>query len=102
MEGRRTGADAGPLVASFEREKGRVLRYFPGPWTNLTASQARFAYAWSLAVVEAIEAQSGLDAVDRLLDAERTEVSGEAPLRQALRTGFSGLYSAVTLYLETG
>lgn len=102
MEGRRIGADAGPLVASFERDrdKGKVLRYFPGPWTNLTASQARFAYAWSLAVVEAIEAQSGLGAIDRLLDAERTEASGEAPLRQALRTGFSGLDDITITYLR--
>ncbi len=100
MEGRRTGVDAGPLVASFEREKGKVLRYLPGSWTNLTASQARFAYAWSLAVVEAIEAQSGLAAVDRLLDAQRTEASGEAPLRQALRTGFSGLDDITITYLR--
>jgi len=59
-----------------------------------------FRYAWSLAVVEAIEAQSGLDAVNRLLDAERTEASGEAPLRQALHTGFSGLDETTIVYLR--
>jgi tetratricopeptide (TPR) repeat protein len=100
MEGRRSGADAGPLVASFEGEKGRTLRYYPGAWTNLTAPQARFAYAWSLAVVEAIEAQSGLAAIDRLLDAERTEASGEAALRQALRMNFSGLDETTIAYLR--
>ncbi len=100
MEGRRTGADAGPLVATFEHEQGKALRYYPGPWTNLTAPQARFAYAWALAVVEAIEAQSGLEAIDRLLDAERTEASGEAALHQALRTGFSGLDDATISYLR--
>ena len=61
MEGRRTGADAGPLVASFERRKRQSAAVLSGSWTNLTAPQARFAYAWSLAVVEAIEAQSGSD-----------------------------------------
>lgn len=100
MEGRRTGADAGPLVASFEHENGKALRYYPGSWMRLTAPQARFAYAWSLAVVEAIEAQSGLDAIGRLLDAERTEASGEVALLQALHTGFSGLDDATIAYLR--
>jgi tetratricopeptide (TPR) repeat protein len=100
MEGRRTGADAGPLVASFEREEGKALHYYPGSWMKLTAPQARFAYAWSLAVVEAIEAQSGLDAIDRLLDAERTEASGEAALRKSLHTSFSGLDDATISYLR--
>ncbi len=100
MEGRRTGADAAPLVAYFERNQGKVLRYYPGSWMKLTASQARFAYAWSLAVVEAIEAQSGLGAIDRLLDAERTEASGEAALLQALHTNFSGLDDATIGYLR--
>jgi hypothetical protein len=100
MEGRRSGTDAGPLVATFERGTGKALRYYPGPWMNLTAPQARFAYAWSLAVVEAIEAQSGLDAVDHLLDAERTEASGEAALLQALHTSFSGLDDTTIVYLR--
>jgi tetratricopeptide (TPR) repeat protein len=100
MEGRRTGADAGPLVATYEHEQGKTLRYYPGSWTGFSAPQARFAYAWSLAVVEAIEAQSGLDAVDRLLDAERTESSGEAAIVQALHTNFSSLSDATTLYLR--
>jgi tetratricopeptide (TPR) repeat protein len=100
MEGRRTGADAGPLVAFFEHGQGKGLRYYPGSWMNMTAPQARFAYAWSLAVVEAIEAQSGLAAVDRLLDAERTEASGEAALRLALHTNFSGLDDTTIIYLR--
>jgi hypothetical protein len=100
MEGRRSGTDAGPLVASFERENGKALRYLPGSWTKLTDLQARFAYAWSLAVVEAVEAQSGLNAIDRLLDAERTKASGEAALREALRTGFSGLDDTTIAYLR--
>jgi len=100
MEGRRSGADAGPLVATFEHGQGKALRYYPGSWMNLTAPQARFAYAWSLAVVEAIEAQSGSDAIDRLLDAERTETSGEIALREALHTNFSDLDDSTIVYLR--
>jgi hypothetical protein len=100
MEGRRSGADAAPLVASFERERGKALRYYPGSWMNLTAPQARFAYAWALAVVEAIESQSGLSAIDSLLDAERTEPSGEGALREGLHTTFSGLDDTTIAYLR--
>ena len=100
MEGRRSGADAAPLVASFDRERGKALRYYPGSWMNLTAPQARFAYAWALAAVEAIEAGSGLGAIDSLLDAERTEASGEVALREGLHTTFSGLDDSTIAYLR--
>jgi tetratricopeptide (TPR) repeat protein len=98
MEGRRSGADAATLVAYFERAK--ALRYYPGSWMNLTAPQARFAYAWALAVVEAIDAQSGWGAIDSLLDAERTETSGEAAVREGLHTTFSGLDDSTIAYLR--
>ncbi len=100
MEGRRTGGDAAPLVALYERDQAKALRYYPGSWMNLNAAQARFAYAWSLAVVEAIEAQSGLDGIDRLLDAQRTGASGEAALVQALHTKFSDLDQTTIAYLR--
>jgi hypothetical protein len=53
-----------------------------------------------LAVVETIEAQSGPDAIDRLLDAERTESSGDAALLEGLRTNFSALDDATIAYLR--
>jgi tetratricopeptide (TPR) repeat protein len=100
MEGRRTGNDAAALVAAYQEGKGKSLRYVDGPWMGMNASQARYSYAWSLAVVEAIVADSGSDALDRLLDAERTESSGENALLQALRTNFSSLDDATVEYLR--
>jgi hypothetical protein len=100
MEGRRTGNDAGALVAAFQEGKGKSLRYVDGPWMGMSASQARYSYAWSLAVVEAIVADSGSDGLDRLLEAERTESSGENALLQALRTNFSSLDDATVEYLR--
>jgi tetratricopeptide (TPR) repeat protein len=100
MEGRRTGADAAQLVAAIDDGKGKSLRYLDGPWMSLSVGQARFAYAWALAVVEAIEATSGSDGLDRLLDSERTESSGEAALLQALRTSYSGLDDTTVDYLR--
>ncbi len=100
MEGRRTGADAANLVALSEDGKGKALHYYEGSWMHLTASQSRFAYAWALAVVETIEAQSGADGIDHLLDAERTESSNDAALLQGLRTNFSALDEATIAYLR--
>jgi hypothetical protein len=100
MEGRRTGADAAQLVAFYQDGKGKPLRYLDGPWMVLSSGQARYAYAWALAVVEAIEADSGSDGLDRLLDAERTETSGESALLQALRTNYSSLDDSTAEYLR--
>jgi len=100
MEGRRTGVDAALLVAFYQDGKGKSLRYLDGPWMVLSSGQARYAYAWALAVVEAIEADSGSDGLDRLLDAERTEASGENALLQALRTDYSSLDDSTAEYLR--
>jgi hypothetical protein len=100
MEGRRSGADAAQLVAFYQDGKGKSLRYLDGPWMVLSSVQARYAYAWALAVVEAIEADSGSDGLDRLLDAERTEASGENALLQALRTGYSSMDDSTADYLR--
>jgi hypothetical protein len=67
---------------------------------SLSVGQARFAYAWALAVVEAIEGTSGSDGLDRLLDSERTESTGEAALLQALRTSYSGLDDTTVDFLR--
>jgi hypothetical protein len=66
----------------------------------LSSGQARYAYAWALAAVEAIEADSGSDGLDRLLDAERTEASGENALLQSLRTNYSSLDDSTAEYLR--
>ena len=100
IEGRRTGADAAPLVAAFEAGKAKGLRYAEGSWVHLSPAQARFAYAWSLAVVESIEARFNADAINRLLDAEASETSAEAALREGLRTNFADLDDVTIAYLK--
>jgi tetratricopeptide (TPR) repeat protein len=100
IEGRRTGADAAPLIAAFESGNTKGLRYAEGSWVHLSAAQARFAYAWSLAVVETIEARFGADGINRLLTAEASETSGEAALREGLRANFSDLDDATIAFLK--
>jgi hypothetical protein len=100
MEGRRTGSLAGPLRAAHPEEKRNSLHYYEGSWQHLSAPQARFAYSWSLAVVESIIANSGIDGVNRLLDATRTESSPEDALREALRTNYEELATTAVEYLQ--
>lgn len=100
MEGRRTNGDAAQLVAFYEQGQGKQLRYFDDSWTRFSTGQARFAYAWSLAAVEMVEAEHGSDGINRLLEAERAESSREAALREGLRMNFSGLDEATIDYLK--
>jgi len=100
MTGRRTGESAAQLVAMFESGKGKSLRTLEGPWLKFSSSESWFAYGWSLAAVESIEGSSGADGLDRLLNAERTESSGEAALLEALRTNYSSLDDATVEYLH--
>jgi len=100
MEGRRTNGDAAQLVAFYEQGQGKQLRYFDDSWTRFSTGQARFAYAWSLAVVEMVEAEHGSDGINRLLEAERAESSREAALREGLRMNFSSLDEVTIDYLK--
>ena len=100
MEGRRTNGDAATLVAIFDQGQGQPLRYYDDSWMRFSPGQARYAYAWSLAVVEMIETRQGTDGINRLLEAERTESSREAALREGLRMNFSNLDDATVEYLK--
>jgi tetratricopeptide (TPR) repeat protein len=100
MEGRRTNGDAATLVSIFDQGQGKALRYYDDSWMRFSPGQARYAYAWSLAVVEMIEAREGSDGIKRLLEAQRVESSREAALREGLRMNFSSLDDATIEYLR--
>jgi tetratricopeptide (TPR) repeat protein len=100
MAGRRVGRDATQLLAMFQNGQRKPLRSLEGNWMKFSSGESWFSYQWSLAVVEGIEADSGSDGLDRLLDAERTESSGEAALLQGLRTNYPSLDEATVTYLR--
>jgi tetratricopeptide (TPR) repeat protein len=100
MEGRRSGGDAAMLVAAFEEGWARQLRRHDDVWRRLSLPEARYAYAWSLAMVEMIESTSGPDAINKLLEAERAEPSREEALREGLRMNPSSLDDATVEYLK--
>jgi tetratricopeptide (TPR) repeat protein len=100
MSGRRVGRDAAQVLSIFQNGQGKPLRSLDGNWMKFSSAESWFSYQWSLAAVEGIEADSGSDGLDRLLDAERTESSGEAALLQGLRTNYSSLDEATIAYLR--
>lgn len=100
MEGRRTNGDAAALVAVIQQGQGKQLRYYDGSWMHLSPDQARYAYAWSLAVVEMIEAEFGPDGINKLLEAERTEPTRQDALREGLRMNVSEMDDTTVQYLK--
>lgn len=100
MEGRRTARDAQPLIAAYEREGSVPLKLLEGSWIGLSDQAARFAYAWSLAAVESIIADSGMGGIERLLENLATESSVEAALGGGLHTNYAGLEQETVRYLR--
>jgi tetratricopeptide (TPR) repeat protein len=100
IEGRRTGNDAQPLIAVYERERSIPWRLLEGSWAGLPDQAVRFAYAWSLASVESIIADSGMAGIERLLESLGTESSIEAALRAALHANYADLEQETAKYLR--
>ena len=98
VAGVRVGAGAAQLLELHQG--GKSLRTMEGSWMKLSSTESWFAYGWALAVVETIEAQFGPDGMNRLLEAQRTESSQEAALREGLRMNFGELESATVDYLK--
>ena len=99
VEGRRLGDAAPALLALYNHQADPSLRILEGSWLNLSADFASVAYAWSLAVVESIEANGPGDVV-RLLDRIVTEPSGEAAVRSALRMSYADLNTQAAEYIR--
>ena len=99
IAGRRIGPDAAQLLA-LHQSGGKSLRSIEGSWMKLSRADSWFAYGWALATIETIQSEQGPDAMNRLLEAQRTESSQEAALRQGLRMNFAELDDATVAYLK--
>ncbi len=100
IDGRRSARDAQSLIAAYEREGSVSLRLLEGPWDEFSEQAARWAYAWSLASVEFIIADSGMAGIERLLENLAAESSVEAALRAALHTNYADLQQQTVSYLR--
>jgi Tetratricopeptide repeat len=100
MEGKRTDAStAAVLLGMYDRHQDPSLNVLESSWMNLQTGFAQDAYAWSLAVVETIEATSSGD-LERLLDRIDAGASTEDALRAALHETYADLNAATADYLR--
>jgi predicted negative regulator of RcsB-dependent stress response len=100
MEGRRSSSTAGALLNAAGQGMGPQLATMEGSWMSLSGDAAGFAYAWSLAAVEAMIDAGGVSDISRLLDRIAAERSTAAALRDALHTNYDDLAQQTVAYLK--
>jgi Tetratricopeptide repeat len=100
MEGRRSGAEAAALVEVAGQGQAPRLESLEGSWMGLPGDAARFAYAYSLAAVEAIIQNGGIGDISRLLDRISAAPSTEAALRDVLHSDYADLDQQTIAYLR--
>jgi hypothetical protein len=100
LEGKRSDAVAGGLLALEEKKWTVSLRTLEGSWTGLSGGAAAYAYAWSLAAVEYIIRSNGMRDVERILERLPASSSAEAALRDVLRMDYSELEAETLKYVR--
>jgi tetratricopeptide (TPR) repeat protein len=100
MEGRRTGDAARPLIVAYEQQKHLPLKLLEGSWAEFSSPAAGIAYAWSLASVEFIIANSGMWGIERLLDNLAAGSPVEPALGAALQTSYADIERGTAEYLR--
>jgi tetratricopeptide (TPR) repeat protein len=100
MEGRRSDAAARALIYAYEHQSAPPLRALEGSWMGFSSPQAGMAYAWSLAVVEYIVANSGMWGVERLLEQLASGAAAEPALGSALQTNYEDIERETVEYLK--
>jgi tetratricopeptide (TPR) repeat protein len=100
MEGWRSAGSAKMLVALYDEKKFIPLNRLEGPWTGFPAPIADYAYAWSLATVESIIANSGMWGIRSLFTEFRQGVSARTALGVALQLNYSDLELQTVQFLR--
>lgn len=100
MEGWRSAGSAKMLVASYDDKKFIPLSRLVGPWTGFPTPLADYAYAWSLATVESIIANSGMWGIRSLFTELRQGASARTALGVALQLNYADLELQTVQYLR--
>jgi tetratricopeptide (TPR) repeat protein len=100
MEGKRSRVNAGALSAQFEKHMEISLLSYETSWLTLPRDAASNAYAWSLAVVETIMTENGVDDLERILERISTGSSTEDAIRAVLREDYPELMLSTQQYLR--
>ena len=100
MEGKRSRANSGALVAAYERHMDFSLPSYETSWLSLPKDVASVAYAWSLAVVEYIVTENGADSLERILDRLAAGDSTEDAIHAALREDYPEMMLSTVQFLR--
>jgi tetratricopeptide (TPR) repeat protein len=100
FEGRRSDRTAASLAAIFDKGKYIPLQRLEGSWNTMSGPTAEFAYAWSLAAVEYIMANSGMWGIGRLFERFDIDPNFEGALRVGLQTDYADLERQTVAYLR--
>jgi hypothetical protein len=100
MEGKRSHSAAAHLAAAYDQHMEISLSSYEGSWLNLPQQAASSAYAWSLAVVEAIVTQGSFGDIERIMDLLAAESAPEDAVRAALHQSYADLMQSTVRYLH--
>ncbi len=101
MEGATATDSASAFVSAFDRTHQTFsLGALEGPWINLPGSDARLAYAWSLAVVEFIVKQGGPEDITRILDQIAQGNDAQTASKNLLHMDYPELEEETVRYLR--
>jgi tetratricopeptide (TPR) repeat protein len=100
MEGKRSRGNASALSAAFDKHMEISLTSYETSWMNLPRDAAAQAYAWSLAVVEAIANENGMGDIERILEDLAGGATAEDACRAVLHEDYSELMLATAQYLH--
>lgn len=100
MEGKRSRTNAATLFAAYEHHMEFSLSSYETSWLNLPRDAASNAYAWSLAVVEAIMTEDGVDDMERILDRLASGSSAGDAIRAVLHSDYSELMLSTAQFLR--
>jgi Peptidase MA superfamily len=100
MEGKRSRPNAAVLSAAFEHHMEISLLSYESSWLNLPKDAASTAYAWSLAVVESMVTENGMDDLERILDQLAAGSSTEDATRAVLHEDYSELLLSTAQFLR--
>jgi len=100
MEGKRSRSMAGSLLSAYESHMEISLASYESSWMNLPRETAYNAYAWSLAVVEAIVTVNGMEDLERILDHIAAGSGTEDALHAVLHDNYADVLQFTADYLR--
>jgi len=100
FEGKRSGLNAAGLLQIYDAKQGSTLGQLEGSWMHFSPNAVDFAYAWSLATIEAIVATNGIGDVVRILDHIAAGETPETAVQNVVRGGYGDLMEFTADYLR--